>query len=126
MTTERYFLSSLESTKFSVTRECVFQKRLRLRTGKECVLVKVSPPVIGQEYGTGEDVDLFVITARHEGRGLSPIEEFPCFVFIARPLIDDIETPDEIEKRDVEIVAWGELYRTKSDADQHVFDKGVR
>jgi hypothetical protein len=126
MTTETYFLSSLESTKFSVTRECVFQKRLRFRTGKECVLVKVTPPVIGQEYGIGEDIDFFVITNRHEGMGLSPIKEFPCFVFIARPLIDDIEAREEIGKEDVEVVAWGELYRTKADADQHVFDQAAK
>ena len=126
MITETYYLSSLESTKFSVTRECVFQKRLRFRTGKECVLVKVCPPVIGQEYGVAEDIDLFVLTARHEGRGLFPIKAFPCFVFIARPLTDGIETRGEIGKEDVEVVAWGELYRTKSDADQHVFDKVSR
>jgi hypothetical protein len=121
MRPENYFLSSLDSTKFSVTRECVFQKHLRFRTGKECVLVRVNPPVIGQDYGVGEDIDLFVLTNRHEGQGLSPIKEFPCFVFIARPLIDDIESRDEIDKEDVEVVAWGELYRTKTDADKHVF-----
>ena len=121
MNPETYYLSSLESTKFGVTRTCVVQKRLRFRTGKECALVKVSPPVIGQDYGLVDDIDLFVITNRHEGEGLSPIKEFPCFVFIARPLIEDIEARDEIEKDDVEIVAWGELYRTKVDADQHVF-----
>jgi len=122
MMAETYFLSSLDSTKFSATRECVFQKRLRFRTGKECVLVKVDPLVIGQDYGVGEDIDLFVLTNRHEGHGLFPIKEFPCFVFIARPLIGDIESRDEIDKEDVEIVAWGELYRTKADADNHVFD----
>jgi len=123
MSAETYFLSSLESTKFSVTRECVFQRRLRFGTGKECVLVKVSPPVIGQEYAVCGDVELFVLAARHKGRGLSPIKEFPCFVFIARPLIDDIGAREEIAKEDVEVVAWGELYRTKADADQHVFDR---
>lgn len=123
--TETYFLSSLDYKTFSVTRKCVFQKRLRFRTGKDCVLVRVSPPVIGQAYGTGEDINLLVIAARHEGKGLFPIEEFPCFVFITRPLIDDIEAHEEIGKEDVEILGWGELYRTRADADQHVFDKAA-
>ena len=121
MSPEAYYLSSLDSTKFGVTRVCVFQKRLRFQTGKECALVKVGPPVIGQDYGLVEDIDLFLIANRHEGEGLSPVKECSCFVFIARPLIDDIEIRDEIAKEDVEIVAWGELYRTKADADQHVF-----
>jgi hypothetical protein len=119
---EIYYLSSLDSVKFGSTRECIFIKRLNLNTGKECVLVRLSPPVIGQDYGLGTDIEDFVLTNRHEGEGLSPIREFPCFVFIARPLIDDIGERDQITKGDVEIIAWGELYRTKSDADNHVFD----
>jgi hypothetical protein len=122
MKPEIYFLSSLESIKFSSTRECVFQKRLNFRNGKECMLVRVNPPVVGQDYGVAEDITLFVLTNRHEGHGLFPIKEFPCFVFIARPLIDDIELQDEIDKEDLEVVAWGELYRTKSDADKHIFE----
>jgi hypothetical protein len=47
-------------------------------------------------------------------------------VFVARPLINDIEAQDEIGKEDVEVVAWGELYRTKADADQHVFDQAAK
>jgi hypothetical protein len=126
MATETYFLSSLDSTRFSITRACVFQKRLRFQTGKECVLVTVSPPVIGQEFGLGVDCDSFVIATRHEGEGLSPIKRFPCFVYITRPLIDGIEARDEIRKEDVAIIAWGELYRTKVDADQHVFDPDIK
>jgi hypothetical protein len=120
---ERYFLSSLESAKFGITRECVFQRRLHFDSGKECALVKVSPPVVGQDYGLGTDIDVFVVTNRHRGQGLSPIREFPCFVFIARPLIDGIESRDVIKKDDLEVVAWGELYRTRADADNHAFDQ---
>jgi hypothetical protein len=119
---EIYYLSSLDSMKFTSTRECIFLKRLRFNTGKECVLVKLSPPVIGQDYGLGTDIEEFVLTNRHEGEGLSPIREFPCFVFIARPLSDEIGQRDEISKDQVEVIAWGELYRTKLDADNHVFD----
>jgi hypothetical protein len=119
---ETYYLSSMESVKFASTRECIFLKRLRFNTGKECVLVKLSPPVIGQDYGRSADIEEFVLTNRHEGEGLSPIKEFPCFVFITRPLIDDIGQRDEIAKDQVEVIAWGELYRTNRDADNHAFD----
>ena len=101
----------------------MFKRRLRFRTGKECALVAVSPAVIGQEYGLADDIDSLLVTTRYEGDSLSPIKKFPCFVFIARLLIADIEERDEIEKGDVEVIAWGELYRTKTDADLHVFDK---
>jgi hypothetical protein len=91
------------------------------RSRKECALVQLSPGVIGREFGAVNDLELFIIAPRHEGWGLSPIREFPCFVFICRLLIDNVENKQEIDKNDVEIVGWGELYRTREDAQNHVF-----
>ncbi len=119
--TETYFLSSLESARFGVPRECVFVKRLRFQTGKECILARINPPVIGQDFGVADDIDLVLLSNRHEGEGPSPIKEFPCFVFIARPLSADVERRAEIAREDVQVIAWGELYRTKADAERHVF-----
>jgi len=87
------------------------------------VLVRLSPKVIGQEYGLVEDLELFVLVNRHDGETLFSIKSFPCFVFITRPLVDNIQNFDEISNDDVEIIAWGELYRSKHDADNHVFDQ---
>ena len=117
-----YYLSSLDSKKFKVTRECKSIKQLRFDSGKNCMLVKISPPVIGQDYGLGTDIEKFILTNRHEGENINSIKTFPFFVFIARPLINDIELRDKISIQDVEVVAWGELYRTKHDADNNVFN----
>ena len=117
-----YYLSSLDSIKFGQTRECVFLRQLWFDTGKECALVRLSPPVIGQEYGLADDLEELVLASRREDHGLFPIKEFPCFVFVARPLIEGIGQRDVISKNEVEIVGWGELYRTRHDADQRVFD----
>lgn len=116
-----YYLSSLESALFEPTRECHFIKILSFDTGKECALVKLNPPVVGQSFVAG-DIEYVVLANRHEGNSLFPIREFPCFVFITRPLITNILDVQSIKKSDLEILAWGELYRTASDADNHVFD----
>jgi hypothetical protein len=122
MKNETYYLSSLESTTFEKTRKCSFLKTLQFDTGKDCVLAEIDPPVIGQQYGVVGDIKYVVLANRHEGYPLSPIREFPCFVFIARPLIDDIASRNGITKNDLQIIGWGELYRTQSDAENHVFD----
>lgn len=123
MDRKKYYLSSLESVSFELTRECSVIKMLAFTSGKKCMLVKVDPVVIGQPYGLGsEDIEHLVLTNRHEGEGLDPIVSFPCFVFITRPLFDVAENRDIIDKEDLENLAWGELYRTKYDADNHVFD----
>jgi len=122
MTMKTYYLSSLESKRFALTRECIFIKKMRFDTGKECALVRLRQGVIGQDYGSADTLELFILSNRHEGENLFPVTSFPCFVFITRPLIDDIEHHDQISSDDVEIIAWGELYRSKHDADNHLFE----
>ena len=122
MEEEVYYLSSLESERFETTRECVFLKRLRFNTGKECALVRLSPAIIGQDFGVSGDISIFVVANRHKGEGLTPIRRFPCFIHVARLLIRDIESKQVIAKEDLQVVGWCELYRTRDDADQHVFD----
>lgn len=119
---EIYFLSSLDYSTLEQTRQCTVVRRLRFNTGKECVLADVSPPIPGPQFGFIEDIVRVLLAVRHEGASLSPIDEFPCFVFVTIPLTD-IDSREVIEKDEVQIVAWGELYRTRDDADNHVFDK---
>jgi len=129
MNLETYFLSSLDNTRFTQTRECTFEKRLRFNTGKDCALVKLVPPVVGQDFGLPADIDLFVIAARHQGQELFPITTFPCSVHIARPLIEDIGVREVITKEDLEVIAWGDLYKTRFDADHadsHSYASGSR
>jgi len=122
MKTGTFYLSSLDSIKFADVRECVFIRKLQFDSGKECALVKLTPPVIGQDFNLGYDVENFVLANRHEGDTLFPIKEFPCFVFVALPRVEDIESRSVISKDDVEVVAWGEIYRSRSDAEKHSFD----
>lgn len=122
MNSQVYYLSSLESTRFEEVRECEFMKKMHFRTGKECALVRLKPPVIGQPWGLTEDLEYFVLACRHEGGQLFPVNEFPCFVHIARYLKDGLLRAEELEKNDLEIVAWGELYRSYYDAQTHRFD----
>jgi hypothetical protein len=121
MVTGQYWLSSLDSTRFAPVRECAFIRRLVFRSGKECALVRLSPGVNCQEFGVATDLDVFVLANRHAGEALSPIREFPCSVFICRLLIDDVEARQVLDKADVDIVGWGEIYRARADAQNHVF-----
>lgn len=59
--------------------------------------------------------------SRHEDASLDPIKEFPCFVFIAIPVREGVKLQTPIRSDDLEIVGWGELYRTPDDAKHHRF-----
>ena len=95
-----------------------------MTTGKECLVVKVSPPVSLQEFNVVDDLDMLILPGRHEGQDLlSSSTPFPVFVFIARLLNGDPEYRETISKDDLQILGWGEIYRTQDDADNHRFDK---
>jgi hypothetical protein len=119
----RYYLSSLDSYVLETTRTCDFLRFMHFTTGKECVLAKVDPPIPGQQFGITEDIATVVLANRHEGDTLSNILEFPCFVHVARPLINNLDQKDFLTASDVENIAWGELYRTRHDAENHIFDR---
>lgn len=120
-TNETLYLSSLESTRFEPVRACNIMSYLHFDTGKVAALARVRPEVIGQPFGMSTDIDQLVLAARHEGVSLDSITEFPCFVFIAIPRDRHRPLATPIRADDLEIIGWGELYRSAKDAETHKF-----
>ncbi|MGQ7249268.1 hypothetical protein ACUN9Y_18300 [Halomonas sp. V046] len=117
-----YYLSSLDSIVFSKTRRCNFIKKFFFDTGKECVLANIDPPVIGQTFGFSEDISNIILSGRHEGENIFNIKNFPFFVFVAKLNCSPEKLVSGINKDDLHILAWGEIYRTFDDAENHAFD----
>ncbi len=118
--TATYYLSSLESTRLKPVRSCTVTDSLVFDSGKPAVRAQIDPPIIGQDFNRGTDIDSVYLAARHEGVTVDPVSEFPCFVFVAIA-VDDRVLASPIRTDDLEIIGWGELYRTHHDAEHHVF-----
>lgn len=121
MTGDVYYLSSLESTRFEPVRECRVERVLTFDSGKVAVEAHLSPSVIGQDFNRASDIETVILSARHEDASIDPVNEFPCFVFITIPGHEHEVLQSPIRSDDLEIIGWGELYRTRSDAERHVF-----
>lgn len=122
MSEEAYYLSSLESERLSPVRRCTVLFRTTFSSGKACIVANVAPFILAQEFGVPE-LATVVLAARHEGEDLASIQRFPCFVFVCRVVgLDPVSSGRVFERADVEIVGWGELYRTPHDAEHHIFD----
>ena len=120
MGSEIYYLSSLDSTRFEPVRECRFVRLLTFDSGKTAVEARLSPAVVGQDFNRAGDIETVILSPRHEGSSIDPINEFPCFVFITIPQQHEtLQSP--IRSDDLDIIGWGELYRTHEDAELHSF-----
>jgi hypothetical protein len=120
MVGDTFYLSSLDSVRFEPVRECRVEDILIFDTGKAAAVAWIQPPVIGQDFNRPDDLRTVILVPRHEGVSIDRISEFPCFVFIAITR-EDYELKSPIRSDDLEIIGWGELYRTHHDAENHVF-----
>jgi hypothetical protein len=121
MTGETLYLSSLDSTRFEPVRECRIERLLTFDTGKVAAVARLSPGVIGQHFNRASDIDTVILSPRHEGISIDPVSEFPCFVFITIPREGYEALMSPVRSDDLEIIGWGELYRTQDDAERHAF-----
>lgn len=119
---EVFFLSSLESYRFKPVRTCRMVREVVFDTGKVGMVVRLEPPVLGQEFNSGVDLNRFVLSTRFVGESISPISSFPCFVHIALPIPGWNDTAETVSATDLQVVGWGELYRTADDAAAHKFE----
>lgn len=121
MSGETYYLSSLESARFEPVRECRVARVLTFESGKAAIEVQLTPGVIGQDFNRSADIDRVILSCRHEDVQIDPVTEFPSFVFVAIPRRDGYVLQSPVRSDDLEIIGWGELYRTHDDAESHAF-----
>lgn len=108
-----FYLSSSEGYDLGNPRKCYRIKRLQGDTRDDYLLIRIDPPLIGQEYGLGgQDIDEVIVAARYKGDSLFPIVEWPAFVHVARILVDNPGHRDIIHSDELEEIAWAELYET--------------
>lgn len=118
----KYYLSSLDSYALEPPRACTFIAAKRFASGKACMIARLDPPIPASAFGLARDVTEVVLSSRHEGCDLMRIHEFPFFVHVARALISDISSVGAVKVESLQHLAWGELYRSKTDAANHIFD----
>jgi hypothetical protein len=116
-----FFLSAAgENEELASPRACWVKDRLKDRVRDDHMLVEIAPPLTGQRYGLGgNDIANLILSARYEGSSLFPINEWPCHVYIARILDETITKTLSITTDQVEIIAWGMIFRTLDEANAH-------
>jgi len=115
-----FYLGSREHRdEWAIPRSCSIKGRLAGPYGEEYLLLEVTPPVVGQGYGLGgEDIYQLIISPHHEGDSMSAVTKHPIPVYVYRILDRSMLGTRKFRKKDVELVAWAELYPTLQEAQQ--------
>jgi hypothetical protein len=112
-----FYLASSEGYGLEQPRTCYRIKQLKSHTREDLLLIRIDPPIPGQAYGFGgRDIDKVVVATRHVGSSLFPIRDWPVFVHVAIPLIDNLELRERVEDQEIREIGWAELYQTRKAA----------
>lgn len=117
-----FYLASTECIgDLAQVRACWIRGRLSDKFRNDYMWINVSPPVIGQQFGLGDqDLHDLLIATRHSGFTLFPISEWPSYVFICQIISRKILTESKFTEKDIEMIAWGEIYRNQQEADKAI------
>lgn len=94
-------------------RACWAKARLRNATRDDYMLIEIKPPLIGQAFGlAGKDIRQLIISTRLQGHTLYPITQWPLSVYVTRILDETILRTLSFKNNQVELIAWGMIFRT--------------
>lgn len=67
---------------------------------------------------SGQTFSQVVLANRHEDYSLFPVNEWPAYVHVAKPLTD-LANKETLNKDDVYEIGWAEIYKNVSDAEKN-------
>ncbi len=107
-----FFLTSTEGYGLDVRRLCQAIKRIRARGREDYLLVSISPKLDGVHFGKpGLTAERLLLATRLGGTSLFPVSSWPLHVYVARPLIENVELHDALNDDELELIGWGEIHR---------------
>jgi hypothetical protein len=116
--TPDFFMSTAgEYEPLAAPRACWEKARLRDNVRDDHMLIDIEPALDGQRFGLGaDDITQLIVSAGHRGQTLYPIAEWPFYVYVARIVDKAIIESREFTRKQVELIAWGTLFRTREEA----------
>lgn len=111
-----FYLSSMDSKRFSGVFECEIKDRVVLEDDRHALLVSCDPPALGQDLNFPLGISDLTLVNRFAGDDVWNPKKFPFFVYIC----DTTQTDNKPSS--LRILAWGEIYRNADDARNHRFD----
>jgi hypothetical protein len=95
---------------------CYKRERLYGKHPDDYMLCDILPPILEGSFSLhSEGINQVIFASRHKGFSLFPISNWPAYVHVARSKVHNIEYKTYIEESDIELIARGELYKSRQD-----------
>lgn len=119
-----FFLSSSDSSELNaLPRACTRVGVVRMSNGAAGVVVDLDPPLVGEMYKSEkESISRVVLVVRFGNGNIERPEEWPIYVYVLDPTIDDVASRTELREGEYEIAAWGDVFATVAAARAIAFD----
>jgi hypothetical protein len=116
-----FFLSTAgEYEPLAAPRACWAKARLRDAVRDDHMLIIIEPALPGQSFGLGAaDITQLIVSARRRGQTLYAISEWPLSVYVSRIVDEAVVESSAFTREQVELIAWGTLFRTCEEASDH-------
>lgn len=113
-----FFMSTAgEYGPLAAPRACWERTRLRDAVRDDYMLIEIEPAVEGQRFGLGAtDITQLILAPRGLRQTLFPVSEWPSSVYVARIVDDTVLDTGTFTRGQVELIAWGTLFRTREEA----------
>ena len=112
-----YLTTAGEYEPLAEPRPCWTLGRLRDSVRDDYMIVRIAPPLTGQLFGLGgNDISVLLLSSRHEGFTLFPINEWPSYVYVARIVDEEVLKSSSFTSEQVQYIAKGTLYSSFNDA----------
>lgn len=113
-----FFMSTAgEYSPLAAPRACWERARLRDAVRDDYMLIEIEPALKDQRFGLGDiDVTRLILSTRLPRRTLFPVSEWPSYVYVARIVDDTVLDTGMFTRGQVELIAWGTLFRTREEA----------
>ena len=112
-----FFLASTEGYNLDRPRRCWRLREVSINESRG-LLIRTEPPVVSEQDPrfAGCRRDLVLVSPRHRDVSLSAIAQWPVYVYIAIPIVNDAQDRVAFELDEIKMIAWGELYETEEAA----------
>jgi len=95
---------------WATPRSCWIEKKLSVNGKSEFLVLEVFPLLVGEQWGS-PGTSRLVISPHEKGTTFKKIK-YPFPVYVYRLLSDLDQIPDVLQAEQLEMVVWGELYKS--------------